>query len=98
MSTTFDIQRAAVIGAGTMGRGIVICLANAGVQVKWLDASPQMLQAAVKYVADTYAHSVRQGRIDVAEASARKARVSTAPDYAADKDGDMSIEAEHVDQ
>ncbi len=90
---TFDIQSAAVIGAGTMGRGIVICLANAGVQVKWLDASPEMLQAAVQYVADTYAHSVRQGRIDEAEAEARKARVSTAPDYAAVKDVDLVIEA-----
>ena len=30
--TPFNIQRAAVIGAGTMGRGIVMCLANAGVR------------------------------------------------------------------
>ena len=34
--TAFDIQRAAVIGAGTMGRGIVMCLANAGLPVLWL--------------------------------------------------------------
>ncbi len=32
--TPFNIQRAAVIGAGTMGRGIVMCLANAGVAVQ----------------------------------------------------------------
>src|SRR5690606_10017033 len=93
MSTTFDIQRAAVIGAGTMGRGIVICLANAGVQVQWLDASPEMLKAGVQYAADVWAHNVRQGRIDEAEAQARQARVSTAPDYAAIKDVDLVIEA-----
>ncbi|MBP5150355.1 3-hydroxyacyl-CoA dehydrogenase NAD-binding domain-containing protein, partial [Pseudomonas protegens] len=57
--TAFDIQRAAVIGAGTMGRGIVMCLANAGLPVLWLDNNPQMLQQALAAVADTYAHNVR---------------------------------------
>jgi 3-hydroxyacyl-CoA dehydrogenase len=32
------LRCAAVIGAGTMGRGIVISLANAGLRVLWLDA------------------------------------------------------------
>lgn len=89
----FDIQRAAVIGAGTMGRGIVMCLANAGVQVQWVDNNPEMLQQALTAVADTYAHNVRQGRIDEAEAQARRARVSAAADYAAIKDVDLVIEA-----
>lgn len=57
----FDIQTAAVIGAGTMGRGIVMSLANAGVQVLWLDNNPEMLEQALVVVADTYAHNVRQG-------------------------------------
>ena len=43
----FDIQTAAVIGAGTMGRGIVMSLANAGVQVLWLDNNPEMLEQAL---------------------------------------------------
>ena len=60
--TPFNIQRAAVIGAGTMGRGIVMCLANAGVPVQWVDNNPQMLEQALSTVADTYAHNVRQGR------------------------------------
>ncbi len=32
-----------MIGAGTMGRGIVMCLANAGIAVQWVDNNPQML-------------------------------------------------------
>ena len=43
MSQNFSFRQAAVIGAGTMGRGIVMCLANAGLDVQWLDSNPQML-------------------------------------------------------
>ena len=91
--TAFDIQRAAVIGAGTMGRGIVMCLANAGLPVLWLDNNPQMLQQALAAVADTYAHNVRQGRIDQAEADARVARIKPAADYPQLADVDLVIEA-----
>ncbi|UQS90990.1 3-hydroxyacyl-CoA dehydrogenase [Pseudomonas chlororaphis subsp. piscium] len=88
-----EIQRAAVIGAGTMGRGIVMCLANAGVAVQWVDNNPQMLEQALTAVSETYAHNVRQGRIDQAEADARRARVSAAADYLAIRDVDLVIEA-----
>src|SRR5690349_19553919 len=91
--TSFDIQRAAVIGAGTMGRGIVMCLASAGVPVQWVDNNPQMLEQALTSVADTYAHNVRQGRINQTEADARIALVTAAADYAAIRDVDLVIEA-----
>jgi 3-hydroxyacyl-CoA dehydrogenase len=91
--TPSNIQRAAVIGAGTMGRGIVMCLANAGVAVQWVDNNPQMLEQALVAVADTYAHSVRQERIEQAEADARIARVTAAANYAAIRDVDLVIEA-----
>ncbi|WP_053147981.1 3-hydroxyacyl-CoA dehydrogenase [Pseudomonas sp. Pf153] len=91
--TPFDIQRAAVVGAGTMGRGIAMCLANAGVAVQWVDNNPQMLEQALAAVAETYAHGVRQGRIDQGEADARIARVKQADDYAAIRDVDLVIEA-----
>ena len=91
--TRFDIQTAAVIGAGTMGRGIVMSLANAGVQVLWLDNNPEMLEQALGVVADTYAHNVRQGRIDEAQAAARQACISKAADYQALADVDLVIEA-----
>jgi len=91
--TRFDIQTAAVIGAGTMGRGIVMSLANAGVQVLWLDNNPEMLEQALGVVADTYAHNVRQGRIDEVQAEARRACISKAADYQALADVDLVIEA-----
>ncbi|MBC2689767.1 MULTISPECIES: 3-hydroxyacyl-CoA dehydrogenase [Pseudomonas] len=91
--TPLQIQRAAVIGAGTMGRGIVMCLANAGVPVQWVDNNPQMLDQALTAIAQTWAHNVRQGRIDQAEADARIARVTAAADYAAISEVDLVIEA-----
>lgn len=93
MSQNIRIASAAVIGAGTMGRGIAMCLANAGVQVLWLDNNPQMITQALGTVADTYAHNVRQGRIDEAEAARRRARISQAANYAAIREVDLVIEA-----
>ncbi|WP_236199190.1 3-hydroxyacyl-CoA dehydrogenase [Pseudomonas pseudonitroreducens] len=93
MSQNIRIASAAVIGAGTMGRDIAMCLANAGVQVLWLDNNPQMLTQALGTVADTYAHNVRQGRIDEAEAARRRARISQAANYAAIREVDLVIEA-----
>lgn len=89
----FDIRQAAVIGAGTMGRGIVMCLASAGLPVLWLDNNPQMLQQALAAVADTYAHNVRQGRIEQAEADARLARIGVAQGYPQLAGVDLVIEA-----
>src|SRR3990167_3068010 len=71
--SAFTIQQAAVIGAGTMGRGIVMSLANAGIQVLWLDNNPQMLAQAITVVAETTAHNLKLGRIDQAQADARLA-------------------------
>ncbi|MET1078427.1 MAG: 3-hydroxyacyl-CoA dehydrogenase NAD-binding domain-containing protein [Pseudomonas sp.] len=92
-STVMPIQKTAVIGAGTMGRGIVISLANAGLAVQWLDNNPQMLEQGLASIAETWAHGVRQGRLDDAQAAERRACVSPAADYAALADADLVIEA-----
>ena len=91
--STFDIQRAAVIGAGTMGRGIVMSLANAGIAVLWLDNNAQMLEQAMGVVADTNAHNVKLGRITAEQSAARLACVTPVNDYAALADADLVIEA-----
>ncbi len=89
----FSLDRAAVIGAGTMGRGIVMSLANAGIPVLWLDNDPQMLEQALKTVAETQAHNVGLGRIDQAQADARLACIVPVDDYAALGAADLVIEA-----
>ncbi|MFI8745814.1 3-hydroxyacyl-CoA dehydrogenase NAD-binding domain-containing protein [Pseudomonas sp. NPDC077186] len=87
------LRCAAVIGAGTMGRGIVISLANAGLRVLWLDNNPQMVEQGLQMAEDTWAHNVAKGRIDAAEAAARRARVEAVDGYAALADADLVIEA-----
>ncbi|PKM27279.1 MAG: 3-hydroxyacyl-CoA dehydrogenase [Gammaproteobacteria bacterium HGW-Gammaproteobacteria-13] len=93
MSKAFEVQQAAVIGAGTMGRGIVMSLANAGIQVLWLDNNPQMLEQAMKVVAETNAHNLKLGRISAEQSGARLACVTPVGDYAALADADLVIEA-----
>ena len=93
MSKAFEVRQAAVIGAGTMGRGIVMSLANAGIQVLWLDNNPQMLEQAMKVVAETNAHNLKPGRISAEQSDARLACVTPVGDYAALADADLVIEA-----
>ncbi len=87
------LRCAAVIGAGTMGRGIVISLANAGLRVLWLDNNPQMVEQGLEMAEQTWAHNVAKGRIDSAEAAARRVRVEAVDGYAALADADLVIEA-----
>lgn len=87
------LRCAAVIGAGTMGRGIVISLANAGLRVLWLDNDPRMVEQGLAMAEDTWAHNVAKGRIDSAEAAARRARIEAVDGYAALADADLVIEA-----
>ena len=93
MSKAFEVRQAAVIGAGTMGRGIVMSLANAGIQVLWLDNNPQMLEQAMQVVAETNAHNLKLGRISAEQSAARLACVTPVGDYAALADADLVIEA-----
>ena len=93
MSNGFDVQQAAVVGAGTMGRGIVISLASAGIPVLWLDASAPMVTAGLKMAADTWAHQVVKGRISEAQAEQNLARIRAVDSYAELADVDLVIEA-----
>ncbi|NUU35948.1 3-hydroxyacyl-CoA dehydrogenase NAD-binding domain-containing protein [Pseudomonas sp. C2B4] len=93
MSNEFDIKQAAVVGAGTMGRGIVISLASAGIEVLWLDANAQMVTAGLKMAAETWAHQVVKGRISEEQAEQNLARIQAVDSYAALADVDLVIEA-----
>ena len=93
MSAAFNLQQAAVIGAGTMGRGIVISLASAGIPVLWLDNNPQMVEAGLQMAEDTWAQHVAKGRISTGEASLRRARIQAVADYAELAEVDLVIEA-----
>ena len=93
MNTPFPINQVAVIGAGTMGRGIVISLANAGLSVLWLDCNAAALEAGLGMVSQAWAQQVDKQRITQAQAEACLARVQVVDGYPALAEADLVIEA-----
>ncbi len=87
------VERAAVIGAGTMGTGIAISFADAGIPVSLVDSVPPALERARATVAQTYATQVAKGRIDPVESESRKARIETSSDFTAATPADVVVEA-----
>ncbi len=93
MASFESIKKVGIIGAGTMGRGIVMNFVNAGYPVTWLDVNGEMLEKGLVDIASVYKRSVAQERFDDAEAQARLARITTTQDYAALQDMDLVVEA-----
>jgi len=88
-----DIKTAGVIGSGTMGVGIAISLANAGIAVTLIDKSAQALEKATERIAGIYESSAKKGRMTAAEAEENRNRIVTATDYSSLNDVDLIIEA-----
>ena len=57
------IEKAAVVGAGTMGTGIAMVFANAGIPVSVIDVNPEQVERGKKNVSDTYAAQVKKSRM-----------------------------------
>ncbi|MFH5923981.1 3-hydroxyacyl-CoA dehydrogenase NAD-binding domain-containing protein [Roseomonas xinghualingensis] len=57
------VAKAAVIGGGTMGGGIAMCFANAGIPVTLIETSEENLQRGLERVAGNYATSVKRGSL-----------------------------------
>ncbi len=56
------IRSAAVLGAGTMGGGIAMCYANAGIPVRLKEVSQDALARGMSTIRKNYQRSVRSGR------------------------------------
>jgi 3-hydroxybutyryl-CoA dehydrogenase len=82
-----------VIGAGQMGSGIAQVTALAGLDVKMLDANPDMLPRAISGIGANIDRRVKKGDIAADDKSAAMKRISTGTDYTIFKDCDLVIEA-----
>ena len=87
------IGKAAIIGAGTMGGGIAICFANAGIPVTLLDIDEDALGRGLARVDETLESRVRRGRMSGEEKARLMSLVSGTTDYASLADADLFIEA-----
>ena len=68
---TQPIESVAIVGAGTMGRGIAICFANAGIPVRLMDSDSEALERALAAIRSDYEGRVARGRIGAADAESR---------------------------
>ncbi|HMH16979.1 MAG TPA: 3-hydroxyacyl-CoA dehydrogenase NAD-binding domain-containing protein, partial [Burkholderiales bacterium] len=90
---TIEIRSAAVVGAGTMGGGIAMVFANAGVPVKLLEMKREALDKGLATIRKNYASAVARGRLAQAEMDKRLARISPTLAYEDLGDSDLAIEA-----
>jgi 3-hydroxyacyl-CoA dehydrogenase len=87
------IRTAAVIGAGTMGGGIAMNFANAGIPVKVLELSPEALERGLGVIRKNYGGSVARGSLSQARADQALSCIEGVTDYAALGQADIIIEA-----
>jgi 3-hydroxyacyl-CoA dehydrogenase len=87
------IERAAIIGAGTMGGGIAMSFASAGIPVTLIESRDEALQRGLATIRKNYATTVSKGKLAQAEADARLARIQPSLDLAATAEADLVIEA-----
>ena len=87
------IGRAVVIGAGTMGGGIAMCFANAGIPVRVIETEQAALTRGLDRVAENYRIAISRGSLSQAEMDKRMAQISGTIDFGAVAEGDLVIEA-----
>ena len=87
------IRTAAVIGAGTMGGGIAMNFASAGIPVTLLEVSAEALERGMGIIRRNYEASVARGSLTAEGAAAALALVRGATEYTEVAQADIIIEA-----
>ena len=88
-----DIKKAGIIGSGTMGGGIAMCFANAGIPVHIIDQDEKNLKRGVSVIEKNYDFMVNKGRLSPEQKDAVFGLVSSSLDYKDVSDCDIVIEA-----
>jgi 3-hydroxyacyl-CoA dehydrogenase len=87
------ISAVAVIGAGTMGGGIAMNFANAGIPVTILEAKQEALDRGIAAIRKQYEGAVAKGKLKPDDAAKRGGLITPSLDYAAAAKADLVIEA-----
>jgi 3-hydroxyacyl-CoA dehydrogenase len=93
------VERVGIIGAGTMGGGIAMAFANAGLPVTLVEAKPEALERGLRTIRRNYEASALKGRLSTDEMAARIGRIAGTLDIADIAGCDLVIEAvfENID-
>ncbi len=87
------VNRAAVVGSGTMGGGIAMVFANAGIPVLLKDVDEAALDVGMSKIRKNYANSVQRGRFTQAFVDERLKLITPVLNYDAFSEADMVVEA-----
>jgi 3-hydroxyacyl-CoA dehydrogenase len=87
------VDHAAVIGAGTMGAGIAVTLANAGITVTLIEREQGALDRGLATIRQTWEGMLKKGRLTAAQLDERLGRVRGALTYDGLSEVDLAIEA-----
>jgi 3-hydroxyacyl-CoA dehydrogenase len=88
-----DVKKAAVIGAGTMGGGIAMNFANAGIPVTVVEMNQEALDRGLGIVRKNYEATASRGRLTMADVEKRMGLITGTTDWNAVRDADMIVEA-----
>jgi 3-hydroxyacyl-CoA dehydrogenase len=86
-----ELKKAAVIGAGTMGGGIAMNFANAGIPVTLIDMNQAAVEKGLSTIKKNYAATVSKGRLKREDMDKRLALIKPSTELPAD--ADIYIEA-----
>ncbi|HME10703.1 MAG TPA: 3-hydroxyacyl-CoA dehydrogenase NAD-binding domain-containing protein, partial [Bryobacteraceae bacterium] len=87
------VNKVAVIGAGTMGGGIAMNFANAGISVLIKETDQAALDRGMNIIKKNYANSVAKGRFTQAQMDERVGRITPQLTYDGFDKVDMIVEA-----
>ena len=88
-----SVQSVGIVGAGTMGRGIALACANAGLNVILIETEASALERALVTIRETYEASQAKGRMNAKERQAHIDRIQGAVDLQPLASVDLIIEA-----
>jgi 3-hydroxyacyl-CoA dehydrogenase len=92
-SQPYNIKQAAVIGAGTMGGGIAMTYANAGIPVILKEVAHEALDSGLATIRNNYANTVRKGRLTQEAMQQRLALIQPQLTYDGFDKADIIVEA-----
>jgi 3-hydroxyacyl-CoA dehydrogenase len=91
------VKLVGIVGCGTMGGGIAMAFANAGIPVRVVEATPELLDKGLARIQALYADMVKRGRLTQAEMDQRVRLIGGTTEYAALADPELVIEAAFED-
>lgn len=90
---TYDIARAAIVGAGTMGGGIAMAFVNAGIPVLIKETSREAVDRGINHIRRNYASAVKSGRLTAEAAEQKLAMITPQLTFDGFDQADIIVEA-----